>query len=147
MSTRSHIIIKGAKPMIYRHCDGYPGKADGSEPGVLADITPFLSKFKKWRGGDKEYLTARLTQHLGNLFERDAEEEEKYGPNFLSLGIDLGLHGDEDYVHIIDTSKPTWTVQVREAKPELWDHPALRNTKLVETVKEPEYVEPVKAAK
>ena len=34
MSTRSHIIIKGAKPMIYRHCDGYPGKADGSEhPG------------------------------------------------------------------------------------------------------------------
>jgi len=31
MSTRCHIIIKGSRPMIYRHSDGYPGKADGSE--------------------------------------------------------------------------------------------------------------------
>jgi hypothetical protein len=29
MSTRCHILIEGFEPMLYRHCDGYPGKAGG----------------------------------------------------------------------------------------------------------------------
>jgi hypothetical protein len=123
--------------MIYRHSDGYPGKADGSENGVLPDIIPFLSLFQKWWGNDPECLTARLTQHLGNIFTRDEEETKKYGPNFISLGIDMGLHGDEEFIYVINTSKDVWTVEVRETVTGFWDKAILKNTRVIETVKVP----------
>jgi hypothetical protein len=71
MSTRCHILIDGFKPMLYRHCDGYPGKADGSTYGVLTDLSPFLAAFRKHRGWDPEYLLARMAQQLCNAFTRD----------------------------------------------------------------------------
>ena len=137
MSTRCHIIIKGSRPMIYRHSDGYPGKADGSEYGVLPDIIPFLSLFQKWRGNGPGYLTARLTQHLGNIFTRGEENTKKYGPNFISLGIDMGLHGDEEFIYVINPSKDVWTVEVRKPVTGFWDKAILKNTRVIETVKVP----------
>ena len=51
--------------LIYRHMDGYPGKADGSEYGALADIVPILQDFKKNRGlDDVEYASAWLVAKL-----------------------------------------------------------------------------------
>ena len=153
MSTRCHIIIKGFKPMLYRHCDGYPGKADGSDYGVLPDLIPFLSSFKRWRGRDESYLLARLAQHMGNIFSRgeDPEALVRYGPDYLSLGIDLDLHGDEAYVYVIDCGnglpQPVpgsvvpngkWTVEVREPTDAFWDYPTLENTTVIEVVTVPD---------
>lgn len=122
MSTRSHILLEGSKPMLYRHCDGYPGKPDGSEYGVLADLVPFLQRFKKERGWDPDYLLARMTQALTNAHAPDG---------CLSYGIDLAMHGDEEFIYVI---KKDFSVEVRAAKREFWDAPTLKNTKLLETV-------------
>jgi hypothetical protein len=131
MSTRCHILIEGFEPMLYRHCDGYPGKADGSEYGVLADLVPFLVQFKQHRGWDPEYLLARMAQHLCNAFTRDEEQLAAYGPDFLSIGIDMALHCDEAFVYLL---KKDWTVEVRSTTRAFWDEPTLTNTDLVESV-------------
>jgi hypothetical protein len=134
MSTRCHILIEGFQPMLYRHCDGYPGKADGSTYGVLADLIPFLAAFKKYRGWDPEYLLARMAQHMCNIFTRDEEQIQKLGPDFLSIGIDMAMHGDEAFIYIV---KQDWTMEVRVTTAAFWDSPTLANTALVETVEVP----------
>lgn len=131
MSTRCHILIEGFEPMLYRHCDGYPGKADGSAYGVLADLIPFLAQFKQHRGWDESYLLARMAQHLCNAFTRDAEQLAAYGPDLLGVGIDLTLHGDEEFVYLL---KKDWTVEVRSTTRAFWNEPTLVNTDLVESV-------------
>lgn len=122
MSTRSQIMIEGVEPILYRHCDGYPGKADGSEYGVLSDLVPFLSYFKEHRCWDKSYLLARTTQHLTNAHVPD---------DVLSYGIDMALHCDIEYLYII---KENWTVEVYETADGFWDNPTIENCKLVNTI-------------
>ena len=131
MSTRCHILIEGFKPMLYRHSDGYPGTADGSTYGVLADLIPFLMSFRKHRGFDPEYMLARMAQHMCNVFEPDAEQRAKYGPDFLSIGIDMALHCDAAFVYRV---KKDWTVEVRGTTSAFWDKPTLGNTTLIDTV-------------
>ncbi len=131
MSTRCHILIEGSKPMLYRHCDGYPGAADGATYGVLADIVPFLVAFRERRGWDPEYMLARMAQHLCNVFEPDAEHRARYGPDFLSIGIDLAMHCDVAFIYRV---KKNWTVEVRATTAAFWDKPTMTNTTLIDTV-------------
>jgi hypothetical protein len=131
MSTRCHILIEGFKPMLYRHCDGYPGSADGATYGVLADLVPFLATFRERRGWDPEYLLARMAQHFCNVFEPDPEQKAKGGPDFLSIGIDMAMHRDVAFVYRV---KKDWSVEVRNTISAFWDQPTLANTTLIDTV-------------
>ena len=131
MSTRCHILIEGFKPMLYRHRDGYPGAADGSTYGVLADLVPFLMAFRKHRGWDPEYMLARMAQHLCNIFEPDAEHMARYGPDFLGVGIEMAMHSDVAFIYAV---KKNWTVEVRATTAAFWDKPTLANTTLIDTV-------------
>lgn len=131
MSTRCHILIEGFKPMLYRHCDGYPGSPDGSAYGLLTDLIPFLAAFRECRGWDPEYMLARMAQHLCNAFEPDAEQRAKYGQDFLSIGIDMAMHGDEAFIYQV---KKDWMVEVRATTTDFWDKPTLANTTLIDTV-------------
>ena len=131
MSTRCHILIEGFKPMLYRHCDGYPGSADGAKYGVLADLVPFLAAFRERRGWDPEYMLARMAQHLCNVFEPDPEQKAKGGPDFLSVGIDMAMHCDVAFVYRV---KKDWSVEVRNTTSAFWDKPTLANTTLIDTV-------------
>ena len=88
---------------VYKHSDGYPGKADGSEFGVLPLILPFLEDFQKLRGiSDFSYCAARLVQHLTN----DSDKTRAY-PEFRMLGYGLdcggakGIHGDIEFFYHI----------------------------------------------
>ena len=116
MSTRSHIIIKGLRPMLYRHCDGYPT----TEHGVLATLLPFLTEFMAVRGDDPSYMLARMAQRLMNKHVPD---------EFLSYGIDMAMHGDEEYVYVVDTKKRV--VEVRGTMAGFGDIPHLRHTELL----------------
>ena len=78
MSTRCQIgvyenkdkSLKEFDVLLYRHSDGYPGKADNSEGGVLPEIIPFLKWWKSQRGiSDTEYAGARLLQWLCNNYD------------------------------------------------------------------------------
>ncbi len=131
MSTRCHILIEGFEPMLYRHCDGYPGSADGTTYGVLADLVPFLAAFRERRGWDPEYMLARMAQHLCNIFEPDPEQRAKNGPDFLSIGIGLAMHRDVAFVYRV---KKDWSVEVRNTASAFWDMPTLGNTTLIDTV-------------
>lgn len=121
MSTRSHILIEGLKPMLYRHCDGYPGKADGSEYGVLPDLLPFLTSFMEGRGWDPEYMLARMAQHLTNGHGEG---------DFTGYGIDTGMHGDEEFVYLVKCNR---SVEVRTTTRAFWDTPTIENTTVIET--------------
>jgi len=49
----------------------------------------------------------------------------------------MGLHGDEEFIYVINTSKDVWTVEVREPVTGFWDKAILKNTRVIETVKVP----------
>jgi len=98
--------------LLYRHSDGYPGKEDGSEVGVLPDIIPFLKRFDKERGiGDLEYCGAWLMHHLieghiewGKKFAKENPElhsKHKDGKDWLSHGICKDFHADIEYFYKI----------------------------------------------
>ena len=96
MSTRCQIgfydsmekDLEKYEALIYRHSDGYP-------EGVLPDIVPFLKEFSSDRGmTDIEYCSARLLQHLTNLYDA-------YAKNFLGYGISNSFHGDIEYFYAI----------------------------------------------
>jgi hypothetical protein len=80
MSTRAHIIIKEWDNQIhlYHHCDGYP-------EGIGIDLKNIIHKLAE----DPEYRTRDLIQ--GKLIPGD----DSYAPA-------LCLHGDEEYVYVID---------------------------------------------
>ena len=120
MSTRCQIRIEGLKPIIYRHCDGYPGCIDGSEYGVLADIHPFLVKFMAERGWDPEYMLARLTQKLGDIWP----------DSMLSIGVGMDLHGDIEYLYTIKKNR---TIEVRSCN--FWDKAIMKNSKVIGSFK------------
>jgi len=99
--------------LLYRHSDGYPGKEDGSEYGVLADIVPFLKWWNNNRGiADLEYCSARLLQHLCNQYDKEMSESEIKHQNavvserlrftgILGHGICKIFHGDIEYFYAI----------------------------------------------
>ena len=78
MSTRSQIGFyeKGEKDfskfraLLYRHSDGYPS-------GVLPDIIPFLIWWRKTRGTDIEYCSARLLQYICNEYDGSTKDFTK----------------------------------------------------------------------
>jgi hypothetical protein len=122
MSTRCQIASYYSKDqdiekwdaLIYRHWDGYPGAADGSEVGVLADIVPFLEWFATERGlDDPEYAAARLLQYLCNkqdnsertLPHQNWRGSEEFGVGTLGHGISSSIHCDIEYFYRVYPSK------------------------------------------
>lgn len=120
MSTRSQLGVYEAQDtpledwevLLYRHSDGYPGKEDGSEVGVLPDIIPFLKRFDKERGiGDLEYCGAWLMHHLiaehiewGKKWVKehpDSTHQHKDGKNWVGYGICKSFHADIEYFYKI----------------------------------------------
>ena len=119
MSTRCQIgiyrtedqDIKKPDVLLYRHSDGYPGKEDGSEYGVLADLVPFLRTFQEKRGiRDVEYCGAWLMHHLVDLHVQHTKEFAKDfnmlsvptdGKDFLGYGVSKGFYGDIEYFYKI----------------------------------------------
>lgn len=118
MSTRCQIGFYSAenknflKPdvLLYRHSDGYPGKVDGSEYGVLPDLVPFLRLFHKRRGlDDVEYAAAwtmhhLIAQHVQHIKEYAATQgASPYLPadglNMIGFGICADFHGDIEYYY------------------------------------------------
>ena len=115
MSTRCQIGFyeKEGQPLdkwnvlLYRHSDGYPGKADGSEAGVLADIVPYIKAFMAKRGFDIEYLPARLLEFMcrthgssgGYSFNQVRIGEIETG--IYIYGICTEIHGDIEYFYAI----------------------------------------------
>lgn len=89
MSTRANIrIIDGDDQiLIYHHCDGYP-------EGVGAELKTFLSRHKG--GWDAEDIARGL------VTMKDEWNSFPYEPAIC-------LHGDEEYVYVIDCVKNTLT--------------------------------------
>lgn len=78
MSTRAHVIIKkkGEDDVyVYHHCDGYPD-------GVGEDLKRFIIEEG---GADRPKGFAKLLNDWDDSFR-----------------IDDGLHGDEEYIYVID---------------------------------------------
>ena len=109
MSTRSQIgfyknketPIDKFEALLYRHSDGYPA-------GVLPDILPFLSWWRKARGiGDLEYCSARLLQYLCNEYDKHSREigEKIEFTGTLGHGVCKILHGDIEYFYKIYPNK------------------------------------------
>lgn len=105
--------------LLYRHCDGYPGKLNGEKPeyGILHDIVPFLKLFHERRGlGDTEYASAWLLHHL---IAKHVEQNKEYttrwggnssftpadGINCLGHGICKAFHWDIAYYYAIQGTK------------------------------------------
>lgn len=101
MSTRAQIKIKDYPVMIYKHSDGYP-------EGVLPTVKPYMRKFVNNRGNDKEYAIARLMMHFGVVDKEWREKMHRENPNmfseesFVGYGLTTELHGDIEYLYIID---------------------------------------------
>ena len=122
--------------LVYRHSDGYPGKEDGSDYGVLTDIVPFLKWFNKERGlSDTEYAAARCLQHLCNTYDTQVTKDSKqfFGtPNtddagLLGHGICRGFHGDIEYFYAVYPDRLEVYDTPFDAEPDKW--------KLIETIK------------
>lgn len=114
MSTRCQIgwyenkndDVSKFQTLMYRHSDGYPGKEDGSEYGVLCELIPFLREWKNKRGlTDYEYGSARLMQCLMNRYDGEMRKLEQGSPivfsGVLGFGICNCIHGDIDYFYKI----------------------------------------------
>ena len=118
MSTRCQIgfypkqdtKLENFDALLYRHSDGYPGKANGTEYGVLADIVPFLQWFGRARGiSDSEYCSARLLQWLCDNYDgraKDRNHTPSYSPDeeftgTLGHGICKDFHPDIEYFYKI----------------------------------------------
>ena len=135
MSTRCQIGFYAKKEdklqdfqaLIYRHSDGYPGKADGSEAGVLPEIIPFLKWWKDDRGlNDCEYVSARLLQYLCNTHDEcmlkfsSAKPNKKNLTGTLGHGICKNFHGDIEYFYKIYPDE-LQVYDVTDAdNPEIW---------------------------
>lgn len=99
MSTRAHIRIKDGDEqiMLYHHHDGYP-------EGVGRDLKKFLSeKFKNWwdaceiaNGLVKGGVRHERKSLLSGKVEISTDDEYE---------ITTCLHGDENFIYIIDCDK------------------------------------------
>ena len=91
MSTRASIrITEGdGQILLYHHSDGYP-------EGVGAELKQFLDQKDNWFGWDAERIASGL-----------ATMKNKWG--IYPYECAICLHGDEEYVYVIDCDKETLT--------------------------------------
>ena len=148
MSTRCQILVEGADVVLYRHSDGYP---DG-EHGVLKSLKAIVKNFIKWRGFDECYLPAHIISEMivahkkwaDKCIRREKKKDPNYNTNsyesskYLGYGIEgyadeaAYLHGDIEFLYVV---KKNGTIEVRQCFVDENDHPVIRNTKLLKTVK------------
>ena len=81
MSTRAHIIVKdeNEKHYLYHHCDGYPEGVGAELRNIFKDLND-----------EERFDTADDFCEWISDYDNGYEYE------------DYGLHGDEDYVYVID---------------------------------------------
>jgi len=145
MSTRCQIgfyqnkesKLQDFEALLYRHSDGYPGTANGKQPGVLADIIPFLRWWKTQRGiKDLEYCAARLLQWLCDQSDvLPIRVEKTLGENtdFTGIyghGICRCFHQDIEYFYKIYPD----AVEIYAVE-DNWDEFNPDGFKLIKTVK------------
>ena len=100
MSTRAHIRIKDGEDLfqLYHHHDGYPD-------GVGAMLKDFLKKQYKqggWYGDNiaNDLVKGKLTYEHTGLYDG-----KKYIKSDDEYEITTCIHGDEEYVYVIDCQK------------------------------------------
>ena len=88
MSTRASIrITEGdGQILLYHHCDGYP-------EGVGAELKEFLKEQKHWNPEE-------IASGLATMKNRQGKYPYECA---------ICLHGDEEYVYVIDCDKETLT--------------------------------------
>ena len=101
MSTRCHIRIKEGKTqyMLYHHSDGYPD-------GVGVDLKKFLAEIEgDWDADDiANQLVKGGIRHL--RYPSVYANEKKMCPD-MGYEITPCVHGDEEYVYVIDCDAQT----------------------------------------
>lgn len=130
MGTRANVIITDEYSQIifYRHSDGYPECTGES-----------LKEFVKGYGSHpaKSSPTMRLDamQSAGWLVIHGHNE---YGPQGKGMEWKVGayeptanLHGDAEYIYVIDLKAGALTCRVPKDAKKWWDKPTLSNTKPV----------------
>lgn len=129
--------------LLYRHCDGYPGKVNGSKIGVLPDIVPFLKAFHKRRGlDDVEYAAAWTMHHLierhvgvmQEVREKSPSNKDYFpedGKDFLGHGICKDFHPDIEFYYAVQGT----ALKVYQVHWPVQDHePQEKHFKLLRTV-------------
>lgn len=93
MGTRCNIIIKEGrkKYTLYHHLDGYP-------EGIGRDLKEFLDGWKKWDWYGYDIANA-LVKRTGEC---------------VNYEISDGIHGDIEYLYIIDCIRKTITCYERK---------------------------------
>jgi len=147
MSTRCQIGIYESNEdslnnyvaLLYRHFDGYPGKVDGSEYGVLSEIVPFVKNFISKRGFDTEYIAARLIQFLTNEHDNEMKKAHKRNKllrnpyyRYLGYGICNQFHSDIEYFYAI---KPDCIVVYEPTYTDNYELEESKKWKKVQTIK------------
>jgi hypothetical protein len=163
MSTRANIIVKDKydKLFFYRHSDGYPD-------GALPPLKIFMEwvrdgKIRNNVGQAAGWLVVLGAIEYNNIpgYKLDGEEQDsvRYGdlstiePKETPYGEPMewkvgsiepttGLHGDVEYVYILDLDKQIIEVRQPEdrfkptgaGKSSFWDKPALFKTDLIDTI-------------
>ena len=125
MSTRANIIIRSGlkledeKVILYHHSDGYPEWLGV----VLQEVCKQLSERNLFYCPED---IANMLIKRGVVVD-DKEDGERVYDDF---GISAGLHGDIEYIYVIDTFKQSprfghlysvkcWAVECKDNKPDL----------------------------
>lgn len=118
MSTRAHIRIikKGMTDiMLYHHLDGYPSNI-GCD---LKDCLISRLKNDQWEYPDQFIATPLIKNNVTGIFDNGYE-------------LTTSLHGDEDYIYIIDCDKRKLTCYKRELSESFEE--TLSNNKIIEII-------------
>lgn len=129
--------------LLYRHSDGYPGTPDGAEPGVLADLVPFLKLFHQRRGlDDTEYaagwtmhhLVQSHVEHMIQWRKEMGETDDRFWPadgrNCIGYGICKDFHGDIEFYYAVQGP----TLKVYRANPPFEGEIKEEHFKLIQTI-------------
>ena len=110
MSTRTNIVVKGNNSVIYKHSDGYPEY-------ILPIIVPFLRVFKNNRGNDPEYCIASIIREFtrqeiitsSDWYKQIDRNSDEIPREFcFGYGVSEHIHGDIDYLYIVDLKNDGW---------------------------------------
>ena len=118
MSTRAQIQFGDSEAMVYKHSDGYP-------KGVFPSLHELCDKFRKFRGFEPDYLTARYAQLLTN----EIDECVKYDApsTCIGVGIDCDFHGDIEYFYHVNAH---FRISTYVPNKKFRDHSTRRNLRL-----------------
>lgn len=148
MGTRCNVIIKDedSELIFYRHSDGYP-ECTGE------NLKEFVQLYTKG------LLRNNVMQSAGWLiihghFDEDYKPKTSGQPDSDGFsGWKVGayeptssLHGDVEYIYIIDLTEMTLTCRVPKGMGFFWDNPTLANTKACKEFKKVSFASTVKAA-